>query len=344
MELCDLKFLYCFAFLLVLIFGSVNSFECEDDIYRNCRQRARNGECEGKGQMDRFAATNWMLAQCRRTCRNQFHDRAMPKIIQTYGGLEDHIVDVFGFKMPICPENGGFATDGRQTILHLNALNEDQPAWVPKFTKIGFEKIKIPADIYRMLIKEYERVKPSMQVEGCAKAVINCEEIIDSEDESSLRSSRRTFIMNLSGAVLETLKKKLHPLAEDWSNIKLKHEATYGIRRYTNGSWLTSHVDRFNTHVISAILNIGQSVEEDWPLFIVDNDGNNHAVTMEAGEMLWYESARAIHGRPEPFKGKYFDNLFIHYSPVGDWYTSPYEIGKKPRRRPISIEDIRNKQ
>ena len=144
--------------------------------------------------------------------QNQFHDRAMPKIIQTYGGLEDHIVDVFGFKMPICPENGGFTTDGRfvklswgmnyfqyfrQTILHLNALNEDQPAWVPKFTKIGFEKIKIPADIYRMLMKEYERVKPSMQVEGCAKAVINCEEIIDSEDESSLRSSRRTFIMNL---------------------------------------------------------------------------------------------------------------------------------------------------
>ena len=43
----------------------------------------------------------------------QFSDRALPKIIQTFGGLEDHVVDVFGFKMPICPENGGFATDGR---------------------------------------------------------------------------------------------------------------------------------------------------------------------------------------------------------------------------------------
>ena len=61
-----------------------------------------------------------------------------------------------------------------------------------------------------------------------------------------------------SRSVLDQLKQKLHPLAEEWSNIKLKHEATYGIRRYTNGSWLTSHVDRFNTHVISAILNIGQ--------------------------------------------------------------------------------------
>jgi len=329
---------------LVVFFGGVNSFQCEDDIYRDCHRRAENGECEGKGQRDSYAATNWMLAQCRKSCRDQFSEEPLPKIIQTYGGLEDHIVDVFGFKMPICPENGGFATDGRQTILHLMALNEEQPAWVPKFTEVGFEKTEIPSDVYKMLLEEYEKVKPSMQVEGCAKAVINCEQIVDDEDECSLRTSKRTFIMNLSGAVLNQLKAKLHPLAEAWANIKLKHEATYGIRRYTNGSWLTSHVDRFNTHVISAILNIGQSVEEDWPLFIVDNAGANHAVTLEAGEMIWYESARAIHGRPDPFKGEFFDNLFIHYSPVGNWYSSPYEIGRRPRKNPITLEDIQRRQ
>ena len=196
-----------------------------------------------------------MLAQCRKSCRvshviffnfkimgfiqEQFSARALPKIIQTYGGLEDHVVDVFGFKMPICPENGGFATDGRfvlhflkylqnpttrknqvkglslilffqevltirfyllrQTILHLMALNEEQPAWVPKFTKVGFEKTKIPPELYAMLLREYERVKASMYEESCAKAVINCEQIIDSEEEeeSSLRSSKRTFITQL---------------------------------------------------------------------------------------------------------------------------------------------------
>ena len=42
--------------------------------------------------------------------------------------------------------------------------------------------------------------------------------------------------------------------------------------------------------------------------------------------MLWYESARAVHGRPHQFKGEYFDNLFIHYRPTGAWYTDQYQV------------------
>ena len=99
-------------------------------------------------------------------------------------------------------------------------------------------------------------------------------------------------------------------------------------RRYTNGSWLASHLDRFSTHVVSAILNIGQSVEEDWPLYILDNSGAPHSVLLQPGEMLWYESARAVHGRPRHFVGEYFDNLFIHWSPTGTWYTEQYTVGR----------------
>jgi len=331
---------------LFLLADRVTSFQCEDDIYRDCERRAAAGECEGKGrsQNDKAGVTNWMLAQCRESCRRHYKEKSLPKIIQTYGGLEDHVVDTFGFKMPLCPENGGFTMDGRQTILNLIALNEEQPEWVPKFTEVGFEKVKIPPNVFDMLQKEYERLKPFMFVESCARAVINCEQIINDGGECRLHSSKRTFMMEPSHVVKNKLKEALHPMAETWANVKLKHEATYGIRRYTNGSWLTSHVDRFNTHVVSAILNIGQDVDEDWPLHIMDNSGNQHAVTMEAGEMVWYESARAIHGRPAPLNGKYFDNLFIHYSPVGDWYNKPYEIGKKPRNRPITLEDIQLKQ
>ena len=36
----------------------------------------------------------------------------------------------------------------------------------------------------------------------------------------------------------------------------------YGIRRYTRGSVLYSHVDRVSTHVISVIINIEQMVDE----------------------------------------------------------------------------------
>ena len=97
-------------------------------------------------------------------------------------------------------------------------------------------------------------------------------------------------------------------------------------------------MDRFNTHVISAILNVAQEVREDWPLYIKDNKGGDHAVIIRPGEMVWYESARLVHGRPKPLDGDYFDNLFIHFKPVGDWYEEPYIVGSRPRKMPITLE------
>jgi hypothetical protein len=118
-------------------------------------------------------------------------------------------------------------------------------------------------------------------------------------------------------------------------------------RRYTNGSWLASHLDTVQwtgspPHVILAILNIGQvqqeqhklyapnlslqAVEEDWPLYILDNDGAVHSVVLHPGEMLWYESARAVHGRPTQFNGEYFDNLFIHFRLVSKKEVQPTEF------------------
>ena len=38
----------------------------------------------------------------------------MPRIINLYGGVDDHVVDDFGFKIPVCSEGGGGLTaDGR---------------------------------------------------------------------------------------------------------------------------------------------------------------------------------------------------------------------------------------
>ena len=40
------------------------------------------------------------------------------------------------------------------------------------------------------------------------------------------------------------------------------------------------------------------------------------SVNLEPGDMLFYESAKCMHGRPRPFKGKYYSSIFIHYLPV----------------------------
>ena len=144
-----------------------------------------------------------------------------------------------------------------------------------------------------------------------------------------------------SNETLEMLKQGLQPLAESWAGVRLEHTRTSYVRRYTNGSWMASHVDGFTTHIISAIINLGQSVTEPWLLYIKDNAGLAHGVVLAPGEMLLYESARAVHGRPRPFIGEFYDNLFIHFSPAGGWYSQAFTLGRKPREQPFSIEELR---
>ena len=109
------------------------------------------------------------------------------------------MVDEFGFKFPICTENKGFTSTGRKTVIDLIALNKMQPNWVPKFTKVGFEKVQIPSEIYSAILTEYERLKSSPSQEHCSQGVINCEEIVsdDEMEESSLKEIQKTYMMLL---------------------------------------------------------------------------------------------------------------------------------------------------
>merc|ERR1719319_376304 len=57
--------------------------------------------------------------------------------------------------------------------------------------------------------------------------------------------------------------------------------------------------------------------------------------------MVWYESARLVHGRVKPLKGKYFENIFIHYMPRSMlWYKSDYNLEYGPPVKNISLEDL----
>ena len=115
------------------------------------------------------------------------------------GGLEDHVVDEFGFRTPICSENQGFTAIGRGIRLNLIALNKIQPDWVPKFTAAGFAKVRVPAEIYSSLLTEYNRLKSTPFGETCDLSTINCERIVsdDDQEESQLKGIQRTFMILL---------------------------------------------------------------------------------------------------------------------------------------------------
>ncbi|CAM9805187.1 unnamed protein product, partial [Hapterophycus canaliculatus] len=96
---------------------------------------------------------------------------------------------------------------------------------------------------------------------------------------------------------------------------ELVQTACYGVRVYTNTSWLANHVDTKATHAVSVIMQVDQNVEEDWPLMIYDHAGNDYNITMKPRDLVLYESATCVHGRPSSFHGKYYANAFVHYKP-----------------------------
>merc|ERR1712018_761969 len=47
----------------------------------------------------------------------------------------------------------------------------------------------------------------------------------------------------------------LNPIVAEWSGQPLEDQGVaFGIRRYLRGAWMSLHVDRLPTHVLSAIL------------------------------------------------------------------------------------------
>ena len=112
----------------------------------------------------------------------------------------------------------------------------------------------------------------------------------------------------------ERLKKdvwdSVKPVLQEWTGMELQPTSQYGIRVYTRNAVLSPHVDRLPL-VSSCIINVAQDLEEPWILEVINRQGNAVNVTMDAGEMVLYESGSLIHTRPYPLKGEFFANIFI---------------------------------
>lgn len=117
---------------------------------------------------------------------------------------------------------------------------------------------------------------------------------------------------------------QLRGLVEAWSGAELELTDIYGMRRYEEGARLLTHVDREQTHALSLIVNVAQQdIRKPWPVEIYDLEDRLHQITMEPGDIVYYESARCLHGRMQPLEGKYYANLFAHYRPVENGVADP---------------------
>ena len=189
---------------------------------------------------------------------------------------------------------------------------------VPNCTDTGWKVLRDPFPGIR-------RILPKKLHEGLQNAI----DEEKSEENAAIEGQRPLFIplpSELKGKILELFK----PIHEEWINFHRKEEdqisligsMAYGLRVYHNTSRLHMHIDKIRTHVISSIFHVDHSnsnKEENnnnWPLYIEDylsNGNNTMEIYLEKGDLLLYESAKYLHGRPRPFAGNWYSSLFLHY-------------------------------
>lgn len=198
------------------------------------------------------------------------------------------------------------------------AMSLSQPASMQNYTDVGFKKIKTPAKVWELLLDFWNQNNPTANIHGSkpenwnkGNSYVNhwvSPSYMVSVEDTSLPGGGYKLKDAIWAAAKETL--------EEWTGEELQPCSLYGIRIYTEGAMLATHVDRLPL-VSSAIVNVAQDVDEPWPLEVIGHDGKAHNITMEPGDMVLYESHSVLHGRPFALKGRYFANVFIHFEPVG---------------------------
>lgn len=202
------------------------------------------------------------------------------------------------------------------SLQHRYALNSVQPHVVHSYSPIGFVKLPLPRATNDWLRDWYFRNEHKEIKESFSGAVGTQHEV-------------PWFVRHIPHELKVRLARELVPILAQWSQFpadELELTSCYGIRRYPEGAKLRMHVDTVHTHVVSVIINVDQeNMRTDWPLEIKSHDGSYSYVTMVPGEMLLYESAKCLHGRPQALDGDSYANIFLHFKPSHeswnyDWY------------------------
>ncbi len=209
---------------------------------------------------------------------------------------------------------------------HTTANNHERNVYLveafPAFTATGFKAMETPKPVQKWFMDFWNRRQKNRRLEswhGDATQV-------------SFHETPTTFIdIDLERYEKEKIANvHMLPIVEEWSGVApLELTSFYGIREYPEGSILTSHIDRIETHVLSVTFSIAKldpktmTVIEDtskltpWPLEVTTYNGEIVRYDHFPGTMVLYESSKLIHGRPTPNPpGSVHVSAFLHFKPL----------------------------
>jgi prolyl 4-hydroxylase len=178
----------------------------------------------------------------------------------------------------------------------------------------GFQKVKTPDRLWQAIRNFWEKNKDRQEKEEWPDGNTYANHwssptyLVRIVEEKGLRGEGQVLAQSIWEATRNIM--------QEWCKQELEEVSMYGIRVYTEGSMLNPHVDQL-PYVMSAVINIAQDVDEDWPFEVIGHDGQAYNVTMKPGEMILYESHSILHGRPFSLQGRYYANVFVHFEPTG---------------------------
>ena len=148
------------------------------------------------------------------------------------------------------------------------------------FTELGFAKGKLPKDVWASISTyNYNNKHNAAREEWDHKGYfVNWWEVTP-------------YLLGMPWGLKKYWQGRLMELVEKWiGGIPLELTDIYGIRRYEDGARLLTHVDREATHATSLIINVDQvDMREDWMVEIYDFAGRLHEISMEPGDIVYYE-------------------------------------------------------
>jgi hypothetical protein len=192
----------------------------------------------------------------------------------------------------------------KETEINPSVPNEIcEHHFLPVFHPVGFEKVRMRLDCVDA-VKEWMNVANEWTDEWT-------DEAISREGVESGMVSKHLKLDTAPIKLLNGLRDMFREILTKWIEYRtpLIHTATYGVRKYLRGSHLANHYDKKNTHVISAIIHLGDDADKPWNLYIEDHHFRPHNVTMEYGDIVLYESTTCL------LEGLAHCNMYIHFKP-----------------------------
>ena len=177
---------------------------------------------------------------------------------------------------------------------------------LPKLSPLGFKVVKVPENTWRLIQEAYQLLQS-------VKTKEDWNGIIDFIHDKDGNAPVEILNMDHCFRIKEIIQEELKSIHAEFAGQPIEPVCIYGIRSYMRGAILENHTDRPETHHVSSIVIVDKQVDQDWSLDFQDHDGEWHKIYAEPGYMILYESAICKHGRPDPFEGEFYRNMFIHY-------------------------------